>query len=230
MIPEIDYDQQAIEVLPDGQRTPYWIVFMRAMFSPVKWLYGKFKAFAFGESLDSYDATIAYAVSDKVKYKFGTWESQQNDNTGNTPNSSPDYWIKRNDSFIGADERVVYDGKKLNFERALNRIFETTFRQPDDVVNPTHSDIYITNAVPDYTSFVMYPDSEQSSVMYPDGSEDYMFDTSVYDTASTYAFIIHTPIAIWNALGDTDAVRESIVRNFADRYAPSGTTYSIAQY
>ena len=226
-VPTIDYDQQAIEQLPQDQRLPFFEAFFKTVVSQVKWLYGVFVAFMDGEALADYDSVTTYDKGDKVKYNFAAWESLQDGNTSNTPDTSPDYWLLRNSSFLGATERALYDAKKIKFECALNHYFGTVFRQPDDPVSPTLSDIYITTVVPITTAFLMSPGYQPTGVMYPTYSTGVMFDPPVVAVATTYEFTINIPTATYAALG---TAAEEVVRNFADRINTAGTSYNIATY
>lgn len=229
-IPIVDVDNEVVQMLPSAQRLPYWKIFVRAVVSQVKRLNYLFQYYMDG-SIDTgyYSALVSYNKGDLVRTIDGVYESLANSNLGNAV-SDTTYWLKVLGSFIGADERVAYNGRKLTFEYALNRYFNTTFRQPDDPVTPTNSDIYIDNVVFTDTSFVMYPDSARSSKMYPDTSTGYLWDIPVYASITTYQFNINIPLAVFLALGSTNPIRESIVRQFADKYCVSGLSYNIVTY
>jgi hypothetical protein len=221
-VPDIDFNQQAVQTLPTAQRKTKWIIFVQALISATDWLYKVFKSFRTGETLALYNPATTYAVGARVQYGFSTYESLANSNTGNNPATSPQYWLLRNTYFIGAEERTMYNGQKILFEYALNRFFKTTFNQP-----PVLSAIYITNDVPVITSFLMYPGYDGTSLMYPTYSTAYMLPTATYAATSTYKFIIHVPAAVFAALG---ATADQIIRGIADKYAFVGTTYTIVTY
>ncbi len=95
---------------------------------------------------------------------------------GTTPppfNSS--VWQLVNDNFIGVNERSLYTNNKLTFEWALNRWFNTTFRQPIGVTgSATHSDIYISDIVYNYTAFHSAFGSTQSSYCFYNRSSEWV--------------------------------------------------------
>jgi hypothetical protein len=222
-VPDIDFNQQAVQTLPTAQRKTNWKIFVQALISATDWLYKVFKSFRNGETLALYNPATTYAVGAKVQYGFSTYESLVAGNVGNTPATAPQYWILRNTYFIGAEERAMYTGQKLIFEYALNRYFRTTFRQPATGLT---SDIFLETYLPNNLSFIMYPDST-SDKMYPTYSTGYMFPTPVYSIATTFKFNIHIPVAVYAALGPT---ADQIIRGVADKYAFVGTEYGIIQY
>ena len=143
---------------------------------------------------------------------------------------APGAWIKLNDNFVGASERSKYSFNKLVFEYALNRYFNTTFRNPTSwdgsgVFYTPPSDIYIKTNVPSYTSFVcggLVP-----SFSFDSYSTGFISDTTTYIASSVFSFTVYIPSATYTALGTT---REQIVRSVVDKYNLSGITYSIQSY
>jgi hypothetical protein len=163
-------------------------------------------------------------------------------NTGNGGN--PFYWIKVSDNFIGANERVSYSAQKLIFEYALNRWFNTTFRQP--VIGT--SDIYINRNSSTTNQFFWGQPP-------PAGTINSFFGPSTNTTVSTSIplskfftpgnsflllndFSINIPIAVYNALynetpvtaGSNTANRDAVVSNFANLLNPAGSSYNIITY
>ena len=139
------------------------------------------------------------------------------------------YWIKIQDNFIGANERVMYNASRLIFEYALNRWFFTHFHQPssDDSV---HSDIYIVPNQRLYDYLYMGP-AENGYNYIP---ADYA-DVTVYVPLSSvlenyYDFTINVPSAVYTSLSSVSGNREKIVRNFADRINTAGMTYDVETY
>lgn len=229
-VPQIDYDDQAEQMLPTAQRKPKWIIFAKALVSQVKRLYVLFVYFMTG-SVDAgyWSVATTYAKGELVRTVDGVYESLEAGNIGNAVTDTT-YWLKVLGSFIGVNERVRYNSQKIVFEYALNRYFGTTFRQPTSYTGTGTlplSDIYITTVAPVYVSFVSYGAEPLTSAVYKDRTIDFVFGDEVYLSASTYKFIIHIPAAVYSALGST---AEQIVRSFADRYRILGTTYTIQTY
>lgn len=236
-VPQIDFNNTAVNMLPFLERKTKWIIFVRALLSPITRLYGIFIEFKDGVVLSGYNNLTAYGIGATVRYNFKMWESLTAGNIGNQPDISPAAWILRNNSFIGAIERAKYNGWYLQLTYALNRQFSTTFRQPPypdpydyGLGGGVFSDIYITNKPPVYKSFVMYPDDARSSKMYPTYSSGYLFEPPLYGGATTYGFNIHFPVAAFNALGANDSIRTSIITQFVNKVLVSGTNFSIITY
>lgn len=227
-VPQVDFNLQVVNMLPLSQRLPYWKIFVRALVGPIVRLYELFNFYMYN-SVDAgyWSSIVTYSVGDKVRDISGVYESLVDGNLNNAITDTA-YWYKVLDYFIGADERAVYNGRKINFEWALNRYFGTTFVQPNDPVTPTPSEIFISNKVITQTSFIT--GSNDASVVYSYSSSGYVFGTEIYGFASSYNFYINMPLAVYNALGTTGAIRESIVRAFADKYTAVGTFYSIITY
>lgn len=236
-VPINDFDNQALNQLPFRQRKPKWEAMAKAIVSQIKRMYRIFTGYMNGESFSAYNPVTPYAAGNCVQYNFKTWESLIDGNVGNTPDISPSAWILRNSYFIGATERTKYNGRYITLTYALNRYFQTTFRQPpypapydNGLGGGTFSDIYITNVAPAFNSFVVSTDDTPSSHVGTTGSTGLVSTVEIYTAASSYEFDINIPIAVFNALGADDPIRESIVRNFADRYVVSSTQYNVVTY
>jgi len=236
-IPRIDFYNFAVNMLPFGQRKPKWIIFTKALLSQIQRLYGIFRGYTNGESLEMYNPSFPYVKGSKVQYNFKTWESLVDDNLGFAPSSSPAAWILRNNNFIGTTERSKYNGRYLELTYALNRNFSTVFRQPPypapydyGLGGGTWSDIYITNEAPVYTSFIVGIDEASSSDTFTGTSTGYVFTIGILSGASSYKFIVNIPITVYNAQGATDSIRNSIFNSFIALYAVSGTTWELITY
>lgn len=229
-VPAFDIDNFVPQEMPVNYRNNSWIALLRSFLSGLSWNSIKFDDYRNGAIYGYWSGVVTYADGDRVIDLFGVYVSLSDGNTGN-PTTDATYWYRVGDYFIGASERVMYTPRKLTFEWALNRYFNTTFRQPDDPVAPTNSDIFISTSIPTSTSVIMYPDAARSSRIYPTMSAPrYMFDTIVTTAATSYRFAINIPVAVYTALGTSPAIRESIVRRFADKYTRMGAFYDIVTY
>jgi len=227
---------------PPNYRLPKWLTFVQGLCGGLTWRKAIFDAYRNGDAQTEYDSATSYAADAVVWWNYATYQSLIAGNTGNPPDISPSAWMLRCASFIGASERVKYNGRYLYLTWALNRQFGTTFRQPPypapyggpPLTGPppgTFSDIYITTTVPVNVSFVMYPGDTGSSVMYPATSAPYyLFNSPVYTSATSYEMTIHFPIAAYTALGTTDLIRLSIIDNFVKKYQMCGCTYNVVTY
>ena len=230
-MPTVDFNTTVVNLLPFAQRLAKWKIFAKSLVWGTQRDNVYFQYYTDGSTDSGYwSSLVPYDKGNLVRSIDGVFESLNDGNIGNAVTDTT-YWLKVLGSFIGANERVRYNGRKLTFEWALNRYFNTTFRQPDDPVTPTPSDIFIDNQPVVNSEFVMYTYPPGSSVMYPQSSAPkYMFFAPVYTSATTFQFNTNIPIAVFNALGANDPIRESIVRNFADKYCVSGTFYNVVTY
>lgn len=139
-------------------------------------------------------------------------------------------WIQVQPNFIGANERASYSCQKLIFEYALNKWFNTTFRNP-----PSVSDIYIKANTILNNRFYFFPQSVKSFFTTitnfpssPSPVSDFFFPSSEFSPQNDYT--IYIPTAIYNALSITPGLRGGVVRAFADLINPAGAFYNIITY
>ncbi len=231
MVPAIDFDILAAQMLPSAQRLPQWITFARVLLSQNKRLGDLFVRYMNGsDDLNYWSGAVAYSKGDLVKDLYGVFESKTDANTGNALSDSTN-WLKVLDSFIGANERVKYKANYLTLTYALNRLFGTTFRQPPYPApyggSGTFSDIYITRYVPPILSLIGFPTLEPEDTMYPAGGRYFGLPTLVTSTSTLYMFAINVPTFVYASLG---AEAEAVIRSFANKYVPVGILYNIVLY
>lgn len=143
----IDYFKKVQEWLPPDKRGLTMVQWVWLLISEVSNLWSK--------GIDVYKNGFAYSQwvagtygkGARVKYKSSVWESLIDSNT-DVPTSSN--WKLYLPSFVGVDERQLFNGQKLVLEYALNRYYSTVFRQPNLV-----SDIYIDNLPPRFVGFIV---------------------------------------------------------------------------
>lgn len=138
----------------------------------------------------------------------------------------PYYWVKVQDNFIGANERVMYNASRLIFEWALNKWFFTNYRDPVAGV----SDIYIKPNQDLYNYIYMGPAGNGYNYIPPAYLEatPYVPLTSVLE--SFYDFTIWVPSSVYTSLSSDSSKREGIVRAFADRINAAGMKYNVNTY
>ena len=154
----------------------------------------------------------------------------------------PFYWVKVQDNFIGANERVMYNASRLVFEWALNKWFynsDTHFQQPV----AGNSSIYIHPNIIDQDMLYMGPAGNGYNYI-PAGYDEAMPYLNLSSTPpSLFDFSIYFPVAIYNDLVSTSieiavgtgpvtmtTLRASIVQAFANKYNAAGMTYNIITY
>lgn len=221
-VPSVDYGNLVENQLPPNRRLPRFKAIGYSFINYVAYLYNYFLYYMNGSIANNYDAGVTYSVGATVVYNFKMYESIQASNTGNAPDGSPLYWMEMLGYFRGANERALYQASKIVFEYALNRYFQTSFAQP-----PAISDIYIGDVVPTYPTFLVGLTEDESDSIGTTGSSGYITLTESFVTASSYRFIINVPSGLYSSLGSE---AEIIIRNFADKYAIVGTTYTIVTY
>jgi len=210
-----------IEILPPDKRKPRTLQLIDALLSPLQWsrnlLFGSYY-----NGLIAPGYTVkAYKYLEQATYQKRVYVSLIESNINPPlPMTVPATWLLIQDNFIGVKERILYNGSKLVLEYALNKQFNSVFRQPNAL-----SDIYITNDTPVIDGFLV-------GITEP-------FCSSVGQTTSSNAiggdlpsvylnnFIIHIPTATLNLTvsGNTEAVH-----NFVDKYIPASIRYEIINY
>lgn len=219
-----------INALPPGYRQSKFVLFMQSLMFGLLWNQNAFDIFRRNVAVPYYDNTATYGLNDVVIFNFQVYISLKAANTANSPDASPLWWYKIVDNFIGVNERVMYTGRKLTLEWALNKYFNTTFRQPDDPIAPTNSDIYITPGVIAFPSFLVGTTEASSDSISTIDSSGWVATIEVYAFASPFTFSINIPATVYTALGATNPIRDAVIRSFADLYVRCGANYSIIPY
>lgn len=219
---KIDYSKQSKnDLLPVDYRVEPNISILKSLLKPLQWFNDLFfDSYKTGATATAYSAGT-YNLGDQILFNKSVYESLIDSNT-DAPTVSTS-WMKIQDSFIGADERVLYTTSRLMLEYALNKWFGTTFRQP----SVGTSDIYITlNVVPTPVFVSGINESESSTVSNLSSSQYVINDYSFTDINS---FDINVPVAVYNALGDAGN-RDNIFRSFSNKYVCEGLFYAIVTY
>lgn len=151
---------------------------------------------------------------------------------GTPPPSNTNIWQEINNNFIGVKERDLYIDQELTLTWALNRWFNTSFRQPNGVtMSTTHSDIYI-NDLPSSapSTFVVCAGNPfDCSSVYAGGSSEGLCAgalTLVGYNAFTGFYDIMVPNSVLNVLPNGSAS----VAAFVDRYNYTHILYNVIGY
>jgi len=144
-------------------------------------------------------------------------------------------WTQVNKSFIGAKERAGYNGMYLPLTWALNRYFQTTFRQPPYPApyggSGTFSEIYITTYEPSVISFISFTTETLTSDVYTTGTPPYaVFTTYVDDTGSTFSFAINIPVGVYGDINTNPAIANTIINQFVTPIVPTGIGWVVVPY
>lgn len=211
---DLDINPVLVEQLPPDKRYPSNISLIQALSKPLQWAHDLlFKSYYEGPTCPDYSPGI-WNKYQQVIYQKKVYESLI-DNNMDLP--TVETWQLVQDNFIGVKERILYNGGKLVLEYALNKEYDTVFRQP-----PAVSDIYIDNLPASIVGFLV--------------GETEPFCSSVGQTTSSDAigpglpfvylnnFQINIPTA---ALALTNV---QAITNFVNQYIPAGLKFTIVPY
>lgn len=224
---DVNFFQTAQELSPSFRRIETEIEGINAMFAePLNDLNLIFKWYREGSTASNFNPATAYNFGDVFRYSKVVYLKNhvtEGYSAGILPTDTR-YFTKILNSFVGANERVKYNSSKIVFEYALNKFFETTFRQP-----PLVSDIYIDRDFSDFTDFwISEIDPPTAKVGLTDTDTVYVDEDET--TRSNYDYVIYIPLAVFNALADNNTTRERVVRSFADKINASGFLYLVQTY
>ena len=237
---DIAFDQKTIDLLPPKKRTPVTLAYLKVFGDKLQYLHGIiFTDYADGNSLLAWNPVSAYAQGTRVYHTDNkVYEALVAIPLGPNPMPTlqPDKWVRITNDYRGVRERMHYTGQKLTLEYALNRFFRTTFRQPDDAVFPTPSDIYITELAL-LNSFFHTQDADQGSPVQDDNNtfvQEFIIDDN--SAANAVVRIIHVPDSgasprpgWWTAF-NVDGYGDQKIRALVDVYNIAGVLYQIQTY
>ena len=218
---DITYADRIVELLPPDKRTPIEVSWWRAVVKQIDWVRQNiFTDYKTGSSYPDWGIG-SYSIGDRVIYGQSVYESLISSNTAVPTDATK--WRVYQLYFIGTDERIMYNGQNLVLNYALNKRFETNFRQP-----PLVSDIYFTINTPQPAAFIVGIIESNSSIVYTTTSSESVINSYTFNTF--YNFVINVPIAVWTALSTDVNARNKIISNFVNQYLPAGINYQIQTY
>ncbi len=146
---DIDYEKQVKALIHPDYRISKTLAYLYSIIKPLQYLrdlvLGEYKT---GSAYADWSSGSTYAKYDRVIYKDNSvYESKTSSNTNNLPSgaaNSSTYWRKVNNSFIGYDERISWNGQIIVFENALNRYFRTSSPNRIYIVNNNSAGIGFT--------------------------------------------------------------------------------------
>ena len=239
-LPIFDIPTFVLQHLVPNYRLPKFIAAVQSFLSGLTWRKGVFDSYVSGDAQLPYNPATTYGIGNAVQYNFATYESLVNSNTGNQPDISPAAWVLRNTSFIGATERANYGAGDMKLTAQLNRYFQpvltangfTGFQQPPwpPDAGGVWSSIYITNAVSSFTGILSRTAGQPYGISRTISNGLVSRTIGTASSISSYQFIVHIPLVVFNSLGANDPIRSSIVNKFVQKYAVSGTLWTIQTY
>lgn len=236
--PVVGFDNNfVLQNIPKVYREENYIAWIKGLLSQSNRLNLIFNGYINGTVTNHYDSSVTYNLDEDVIFNYQVYKSLKSANLNNSPDSNPDFWQLISKSFIGLEERSKYRANRIVLEYALNRFFSKEidleglvgFRQPDDPVSPTNSDIYIENEPIVFSSFILYRTEPGTSFIFSNQSSGYIFEDEIFANASSYLFNVNIPIGVYNRIGTPD-IADTVINNFLDRYVPAGIKYKINTY
>ncbi len=223
-----NFDKFTKALLPIDKRTLTHVHFLEALNSQNKWLNLNLNEYIYGVTYSVFTSSATYSLYQRVNGGIVNnhliYESIATTHSGQ-PLTNTSYWQYVNNNFIGASERSFYMDQKMTFEYALNRQFQTNFKQNNSATQSlTHSDIYLQDAAVQIPSFVVGITENQSSDVFDIFSTGYVINTLTF--YPDQQFNINIPLTVLNQIPGT----ESGVRNFADKYNIAGIYYNVKPY
>lgn len=210
------------KLVPPALRGTIHLAWLKVILAPIQSLWRLiFVDYKDGSLYARYNSLSAYVRTDRVVYSDRkVYECILNASAGITP-ANTTYWVKVNDNFIGASERVKYNSQKILFEYALNKWF---------FVDPAADQIYIENNIVNGSFFLLGGQDGLTSSKLANNSVDSSSYLGNAYTPTLYDYTIYVPLAVFNAQGSTTANREQAIRNFADKYNLAGMIYNVVTY
>lgn len=209
------------KLTPGKLRRPRRLAWLRTLLYPlqVKFI-DIFTYYRLGASYGNWSKIPTYAAGTRKRYGMSIYEALRS-TVAEAPPYSPTAWLLIQKNWIGAEERLKYNGQKIVFEFLLNKIFPNTFNT---------NQIYILTVATDSNAFWVGDDAsgKLNGTAGVDGSQQYFVGTSY--TVGYYNFTINVPLALFNDLGATNIERENTIRAVADKYRIAGMLYNVVSY
>jgi len=212
---DIDYSQQAPELLPPDKRDRPRISLIASLLTGVQWcrdlIMGSYK----NGSTDPNYSPGTYPIYAKVIYNKSVYYSLVNNNTDLPTVTSS--WLKIQDNFLGSSERVKFNGQNIVLEYALNQRFNGTFRPPPSI---TPSDIYM-QILPSVVAGFNVGKSIGSTV-------GRTTSTDKIGLSSPFVKVNNFKVNVTAAIFAT--TNEQEIRDFINLYIPASIKFTITTY
>lgn len=224
---DIDFETQAENLNVPTKRTTRTTAFLNALMRAIQWIRDLFfDDYAEGAVYSDWANATNYVKEDRVIWTDKSVYEALLDHTSATGTNEPTgtvdsatTWMKVQDNFIGANQRLKFNSQVIILEHALNKWYR---------VDPLNDQIYIeVNVVPNI--FVMGTTGASSSKI-PNNSVFMLDYLGVNPNFSATEFTVWVPAALYTTLGSNATNRENNVRRFVDKYKISGISYNVAQY
>lgn len=215
----VDFNDVWLKLTPRKLRRDKILAYGDVLEKPLQYLRNLiFDDYKLGSVYDDYSALSAYTAGDRVIYtNRGVYEAKESV-SGVTPTTATG-WTKVIDNYIGLDERVLYNSRKILFEHALNRNFQCTGIIISN--SATTASGFIVGETPAYSSTIS-KSSVPSAAAYIGQS---------FGGINNISYTIYVPTLVFTGLSSSnDTERVNIVRDFANKYNLAGRVYSVSGY
>jgi hypothetical protein len=218
-----DTEQVSEQLTPPLLRRSKLLAWIYTLTSQIQWLWALvFEDYKDGSVYAEYDNTATYNRLDRVVYIDNkVYECLVNGSVGINPLNTTN-WVKINDNYMGAIERIKYNYQIILLERALNRWFRNYTGSNDQI-------FIITNQITTQI-FVMGFNGSVSSPMALNSPFTTTYMGLNPSFAVQYNMSINVPLALFNTLGNTVQDRENAIRIIANKYILAGITYEVVTY
>jgi hypothetical protein len=140
MIYDVDYKQVIKELYPTHKRNDILLSKVYSLFGDnLNLINTLFKYFRDGATCGNWDNITVYNFQSLVVYQRKVYYKNEitDGYVAGVKPADTTYWIKVLDDFIGLSEKIYFGPQDIILEYALNRIFQTTFRQPSQIFDTT---------------------------------------------------------------------------------------------
>lgn len=220
---DITYNLQTRRLLPPFKRLPNWLAWMTSLVAPIQWLSNwsitYYRTGIYG--LNQYNSSATYAKGACVYGLDGSVYEALEDISSGYPLTGEN-WCKVLDTFVGAEERVLFNGQTVTLEYALNVFLGTQFIQPDFNDPLTRSDIYIDTLDTDDDSALIGATTPDTLFV---GADSSLIDDWVTDDYSSNGvnFTVFYPSSL------TTRQVERLM-SYTEKYKLYGTTPNYVSY
>lgn len=129
----VNYSQLGMMLTPPLLRTPAMNAWTTSLLSPNQSDNQLFTEYLTGSTYPYFSASTTYVSGDTVIYTDDSVYENLTGSTGILP-TDLNTWLKVNPSYIGAEERVMYNSQKIVLEWALNRQYQILPNPSDPTV------------------------------------------------------------------------------------------------
>ena len=218
---DIDLQVLAKNLIPIGWLNYTWFSpWVKSLTTPLSWLKTKFFVDSLnGINANIYDVGTSYIIGNKVKYGQSIYECIQA-STGNAPTNTL-FWVLYVIDRVGIRERLGYSCEQLKLEYALNRRYETDFRQPTS--GGLRPDIYIglNNVVSQFTIY-----TTTANNVFTNSSDGFIYTEEVNQNDNNIT--IYVPdIALFSNMGSE---LTQIVGNYVKKYICESINFNVQTY